>query len=98
MEEKVDHPRSKMLVGFLLVDRLHLLATMVVDLSTMVVMGLKRWWWWSSKKVTIVNPKRQKSKIICYRTNKTVDRAYLESMVPFMVSCPTPYDTKSFAK
>jgi hypothetical protein len=32
---------TKMLVGFLLVDGLHLLATMVVDLLTMVVMDLQ---------------------------------------------------------
>jgi hypothetical protein len=41
MEEKVDHLRLKMLMGFLLVDGLHLLATMVVDLSTVMVTGLE---------------------------------------------------------
>ncbi len=41
MEEKVDHLRLKTLAGFLLVDGLHLLATMVVHLSAMVVTGLQ---------------------------------------------------------
>jgi hypothetical protein len=39
MYEKKNHLRSKMLVGLLLVEELHLLATMVVDLSAMVVKG-----------------------------------------------------------
>jgi hypothetical protein len=41
MEEKVDHPRLKMLVSFLPVRGLHLLTTMVVDLWTVVVTGLQ---------------------------------------------------------
>jgi hypothetical protein len=41
MEEKVDHPRLEMLVGFLLVHGLHLLAIMVVDLLVEVVTSLQ---------------------------------------------------------
>jgi hypothetical protein len=33
-----------------------------------------------------------------FETNRAMDRAYLESMVPFMVSCLTPYNTKSSTK
>ncbi len=40
MDEEEDHIRLKMLVGLLLVDKLHLLATMVVDLPAVVVTGL----------------------------------------------------------
>jgi hypothetical protein len=40
MEEKLYHHRLKMLVSLLLVDRLHLSAMMVVDLSAVVVTGL----------------------------------------------------------
>jgi hypothetical protein len=48
--------------------------------------------------VVVVTFKKPKSKIIHCKTNRTVDRAYLEFMVPFMVSYPTPYNIKSSTK
>jgi hypothetical protein len=50
------------------------------------------------QEVAITYPRRSKSKIIRYKTNMIVDKAYLESMVLSMVSYLTPYNTKSFAK
>ncbi len=41
MNERAYHPRLEMLMGFLLVDELFLLATLVVDLSMVVVIGLQ---------------------------------------------------------
>jgi hypothetical protein len=41
MIEKENHPRLEMLMNQLLVDRLYLLTTIMVDLLEEVVMGLK---------------------------------------------------------
>ncbi len=41
MNEGADHPQLEMLVGLLLVDKLFLLAIVVVDLSMVVVIGLQ---------------------------------------------------------
>jgi hypothetical protein len=35
---------------------------------------------------------------MCYKTGKTMDKAYLESLVPSVVSYLTTYNTKSLAK
>jgi hypothetical protein len=40
MNEKADHPRLEMLMGFLLVEEMYLQAMMVADLLAMVVIGL----------------------------------------------------------
>jgi hypothetical protein len=46
------------------------------------------------QEVMIADPQeRLKSKTIRYKTRMVVDRAYLESVVPFMVSFPTFYIT-----
>jgi hypothetical protein len=37
MNEKANHPRSEMVVGFLLVDEMYLQATMVANLSALEV-------------------------------------------------------------
>jgi hypothetical protein len=41
MNEGADHPQLELLVGLLLVDELFLLATVVVDLLMVVVIGLQ---------------------------------------------------------
>jgi hypothetical protein len=42
------------------------------------------------QEVVVMGPQRLKPKTICHKTSRVVDRAYLESVVPFMVSCPPP--------
>jgi hypothetical protein len=42
------------------------------------------------REVAVMDPKRPKSNIIHCGTNKTVDKTYLESMVPSMISYSTP--------
>lgn len=41
MNERANHPRLEMLVGHLLVDKLYLSATLVVEVLTMVVTCLQ---------------------------------------------------------
>jgi hypothetical protein len=84
---------------------------MVMDLLTMVVIGfneavlqevvvvvLQEVGIMAFSEMAIATPERPKPTTICYKTNKAMDRAYLESIVPFMVSYLTPYNTKSFIK
>jgi hypothetical protein len=83
-----------MLVGFLLMDGLYLRTMMVTNLSMVVVTNLEEVVLTvlheviitTLHEVAVMDPKRPKSKIIHCNTNKIVDKAYLESIVPSMIS------------
>jgi hypothetical protein len=97
MTERGNHPQLKMLIDCLLVDKQYLSTTIVANPLAKVVIGLRKVDLQEVvevfrleivvtilQEVVVVCPNKPKSKNICCKTSRVEDRAYLESMVPFM--------------